>query len=388
MNISRRSLLKSASLGASLPLISSNVFSKLSTDNVSVVEIFLYGGASSAIAEAEFIQSQGISGYSGITLTDNGFWEESGGENLETLLSANRLSLFSIMPWHNSKAHGFCQDYNVLGQAENLPSGTQLIAIGSGGKSLVGRKTGYISTDGELTNPFDKGDLADTITSLYSNLGSSEHQALQLAASSLNSAQTIRDQYANTYESDIGLEILSVLSYIQASDSTVYASIPFGGWDMHSNAFNNYRPKMSNLTAALVAANNQIEDQGKPIVILLRGDFGRNYYINNSNGWDHGDHQIGLLVGGAGSISHIGKSYASALQSDSNTRVYTKPDGSFTTLDPLEVRAFVLETLGVDLNQSISLVQSNTYLGALDFASTTSTTIEEMRSNLNSYTSL
>ena len=145
---------------------------------------------------------------------------------------------------------------------------------------------------------------------------------------------------------------------------------------------------MSGLLAALVQANIQIEQQGKPIVIVVRGDFGRNYYINNSNGWDHGDHQIAILVGGAGAINHLGKSFDSTLNKDSPTRLYTKPSGQYKALDPIELRAFILETLGKSLNNAVADVKTSSYLWSLDFAGTTDVTSTTLKQKLDAYVSI
>lgn len=387
--ISRRSFLKCSGIGLSTTLLPNFALSKLSSNDVSVLEIFLYGGASSAVSEAKLLKDENISGYNNVTLTTNGFWQEAGGDHLETLLTNSRLSLFSLMPWHTSKAHGFCQDYGILGQANLLEQDTDLIAIGNGGKALVGRHKGYISTDANFSNPFDKGDLAKQINSLYAGLSSKPHLEQLTAAANLEKAKAIRDTYIAGYgDSDIGKQIASTLSYMQAESSTVYASIPYGGWDMHSNAFNNYTSRMSGLLAALVQANTQIEQQNKPIVIVIHGDFGRNYYVNNSNGWDHGDHQIAMLVGGQGAINHLGKAFESTINKDSPTRLYTKPSGNYKTLDPIELRAFVLETLGVSLNDAVTKVKDSSYLWSLDFEGTANIAATTLKQKLDAYASL
>lgn len=387
--ISRRSFLKCSGIGLSTTLLPNIAMSKLSSTDVSVLEIFLYGGASSAVSEAKLLKDQSVTGYSNVTLTTNGFWQQAGGDHLETLLAANRLSLFSVMPWHNSKAHGFCQDYGVLAQANLLDTDTKLIAIANGSKALVGRHKGYISTDADFSNPFDKGDLAKEINSVYAGLTSKPHQEQQTAAATLEQAKVIRDSYIADYgDSDIGKQIASTLSYMQTETSAVYAAIPYGGWDMHSNAFNSYTSRMTGLLAALEAANNQIEKQGKPIVIVVRGEFGRNYYLNNANGWDHGDHQIAMLVGGAGYINHLGKSFESTLNQDSNTRLYTKPSGNYKVLDPIEIRAFILETLGLSLNAAVDKVSTSSYLWSLDYTGTTNVSSETLKQKLQAYASI
>ena len=86
-----------------------------------------------------------------------------------------------------------------------LETNTNLIAIGDGGKALVGRHKGYISTDADFSNPFDKGDLAKQINNLYAGLSSIPHQEQLTAATNLNNAKSIRDTYIAGYgSSDIG----------------------------------------------------------------------------------------------------------------------------------------------------------------------------------------
>ena len=89
--ISRRSFLKCSGVGLTTSLLPNFALSKLSSSDVSVLEIFLYGGASSAVAEAKLLKDENISGYNNVTLTTNGFWQEAGGDHLETLLAQKPL---------------------------------------------------------------------------------------------------------------------------------------------------------------------------------------------------------------------------------------------------------------------------------------------------------
>lgn len=377
MSLTRRTFLKglATGIGASmLPLsFSSRLFAAGQT--YSVIEVFLYGGASSAVSELKVLADANVMGYTANnkTQTSNGFWNNAGGVALENLISKNRLTMISVVPWHSSKAHDFAQSYGTLGQASNIPDSIAFAAVGDGGKALVGRNQGYFPFDSSLSNPYVKGAEEASILDLYSKQNSRIHTDFVSAGQTITQAQTLKTNFEgsnnNLNTSNIAQQLRAAVALIQSQNKTHFISIPLGGWDMHSNSDNQYIPQMKNLLEGVQAASDMIDQAGLPIVIVVRGDFGRNYHYNDSNGWDHGDHQIMLLAGGGGFVNHKGKYFESTLDGVdiTSTRVYSKPTGNYPVLDLSEARVLQLELMGVTVEESVQKVANNSFMWSLSF---------------------
>ncbi|WP_176330161.1 DUF1501 domain-containing protein [Oceanospirillum sanctuarii] len=395
MSISRRSFLKGTAgvIGAGLLPWSFSSKVLAASQTYSVIEVFLYGGASSAVSELGMLKASEVPGFNvnSKTATTNGFWQESGGDVLEDLLTRNRLTQLSVVPLHSSKAHDFSQSYGTLGQASDIPDSIALAATGDGAKAFAGRKSGYFPFDANLQNVFTRSgwryevkDNPDDTTQnefsplldLYAAQGSQIHTDFTAAGAQLDQARTIKENYENSQansffqNNDIGNQLRAAVALIQSQNKTHYISMPYGGWDMHSNSDDQYTTRMSSLLRGVHTASEMIDQSGLPIVIVLRGDFGRNYRYNDSNGWDHGDHQVMLIAGGAGMMNHYGKYFSSKFDEDTDlngTRIYSKPTGDYPVLDLSEVRALQLELMGVSVSESVSKVAANSFMWSLDF---------------------
>lgn len=377
-SISRRNFLK-GSMGllaiSALPVcFSSRVLAASHT--YSVIEVFLYGGASSAVSELKTLTEANVSGYSNKTQTSRGFWQEAGGDVLENLLNQNRLTQLSVVPLHSSKAHDFSQSYGTLGQAADIPNNIALAATDDGAKAFVGRQQSYFPFNRNLSNPYVRDDESyNDLLSLYQGTGSTIHQEFLAAADQLEQARILKENFeansSNPYmeDSDIGDKLRSAVALIQSQNKTHYVSIPYGGWDMHSNADGQYRNNMRSLLQGVHTASQMIDQSGIPVVIVIRGDFGRNYHYNDSNGWDHGDHQIMLLAGGGGYMSHYGQYYSSTLADADlmSSRIYSKPSGDYPVLDLSDVRTLQLELMGVPVDESVAKVADNSFIWSLSF---------------------
>lgn len=395
MSISRRSFLKGTAGILAAGMLPASFSSKIlaASNTYSVIEVFLYGGASSAVSELAMLKNAGAPGFTSDNKkkSANGFWLESGGDVLEDLLTQNRLTQLSIVPLHSSKAHGFSQSYGTLGQAADIPDTIALAATGDGGKAFAGRKQGYFPFDQGLQNVFTrtgwpyeiKEDDYNSVVDLYKQQESTIHTEFSSAGAQLDQARAIKSNYEanqnNSFyrDNDIGNQLRAAVALIQSQNKTHYISMPYGGWDMHSNSDDQYTSRMTNLLRGVHTASEMIDQSGMPIVIILRGDFGRNYRYNDSNGWDHGDHQIMLIAGGGGFMNHYGKHFASGFDDGTDlngTRIYSKPTGDYPVLDLSEVRALQLELMGVSVNESVSKVAANSFMWSLSFPSKDSPT--------------
>ncbi len=403
MSISRRSFLKGTAgvIGAGLLPWSFSSRVLAASQTYSVIEVFLYGGASSAVSELGMLKASEVPGFNvnSKTVTTNGFWQESGGDVLEDLLTRNRLTQLSVVPLHSSKAHDFSQSYGTLGQASDIPDSIALAATGDGAKAFAGRKSGYFPFDGNLSeNAFSRSgwryeirdedyekevegqlktfnDFQD-ILDLYTQRNSDIHSQFITTRDQVSLAKTIKSNYETNQNNnffqnnDIGNQLRAAVALIQSQNKTHYISMPYGGWDMHSNSDDQYTSRMSSLLRGVHTASEMIDQSGLPIVIVLRGDFGRNYRYNDSNGWDHGDHQVMLIAGGAGMMNHYGKHFSSKFDEDTDlngTRIFSKPTGDYPVLDLSEVRALKLELMGVSVSESVSKVAANSFMWSLDF---------------------
>jgi len=95
--------------------------------NAQTIIIYMYGGASSLAGNITNIteinrhsQSDYYNYFRGITPTENGFWKEAGGEDLEKMLSNGDMSVYrtcysEVREKAGNKAHGVCTEQNQKG---------------------------------------------------------------------------------------------------------------------------------------------------------------------------------------------------------------------------------------------------------------------------------
>ncbi len=136
----RRSFLKTISIvAAGLLLPQSRAFAAVNFNNVAfdaniyhanaaqTIMVFLYGGASELagnLSNIEAIKAASQSSYdnyfNGISVTQNGFWQEAGGSIMESLIAASDLNVFrtcfsQIREDADNRSHGSCVSQNQRG---------------------------------------------------------------------------------------------------------------------------------------------------------------------------------------------------------------------------------------------------------------------------------
>ena len=99
------------------------------------IMIFMYGGASSLggnLTNLEEIKSKSQSSYEryfrGLTLTENGCWQEAGGVHMEEMMAAGDMTLFrscysQVREEEDNKAHGVCTAQNQKGSFDENRGG-------------------------------------------------------------------------------------------------------------------------------------------------------------------------------------------------------------------------------------------------------------------------
>jgi len=136
--LSRRTMLKAGMAGLAagfLPMPArANEQSQVIFDNAlyeqnsaQVIMIFMYGGPSALSGNMTNIeeiyqhsQSRYQDYFQGLTVTENGFWQEAGGASMERLLASGDLSVYrtcysQIREDENNRAHGLCTEQNQKG---------------------------------------------------------------------------------------------------------------------------------------------------------------------------------------------------------------------------------------------------------------------------------
>lgn len=342
-----------------------------------VISIFLYGGPSELggnltnMAEIN-AQSQNKydtrleAGKQNTFVTANGFWgggdNGAGGETMERMLSANRLSVYRTVNRvkDDSKAHRpsiFSNLTGMIGEDDTRPGiATNLAAILSANGVIAGdARFPFVSFEGEslvfsqgdsiilphlkpvtLTENFDNpyvrsqnrfADKAETgIEDLAKAISGGQGPRFEKAALALTKRAEVATfitglatrvktptlptdpddatktlAYPNT---NFGNRLKAAAILAIESPETLFISLGsggLGGWDDHDSATGSYTQRLRELMSALEVAAKHFDAVGKNNVIInVFGDFGRNANLNNSLGWDHGNNQNLYTVSGNG----------------------------------------------------------------------------------------
>ena len=172
--------------------------------------------------------------------------------------------------------------------------------------------------------------------------------------------------YPNTV---FGNALKSAVSLLLMNPDTLFVSVNGGGvgWDDHNIAISAYTARMDGLMAALsVAAKHLSLAARNDIVINVFGDFGRNAYINDSLGWDHGNNQTFYTLGGSAvrippttaqptPPATLGKIVGSTRVINGGVnRVFTTPATDSYQFEPFAIAASVYRYFGVQNPQLLT----------------------------------
>lgn len=133
-----------------------------------------------------------------------------------------------------------------------------------------------------------------------------------------------------------------------------------GGWDDHNAALAEYPARMRDLMASLeVAVKHMNLTNRDNIIINVYGEFGRNVNLNGSIGWDHGNNQNLMTLGGKGVPGRsLGKIVGKTERiGDSGVnRQFTSPTSDSYQAEPFSVASSIYSYFGV---QNVNVISDD-----------------------------
>lgn len=343
-----------------------------------------------------------------VTVTANGFWEQAGGAILENLLASDDLTVYRTIYRRkdNSRAHGRSISQNLKGAlnpdgpgiAANLaailhrhgavdPASDLFPFVSLEGDAEIFQTSDLqidgglrpIALDGRtLSNPYQQRvnpnlnttnddrleALAGNVTAHHvrSRPGSTDfRRAAEFFSRRRGVANFIENMRALplpggvTYPANnpLGDRLRSALTIAINNPGTRFISVGdggIGGWDAHSDAIGTYTNNMTRVMQALQAAVQHMRAAGQDnrIVINVFGDFGRNVNLNNSRGWDHGNNQNLLTLGGK-TFRRLGRVEGRTVLTGTaaNNRLFTAPASGSVEYEPFAIASTVYQMFGV-----------------------------------------
>jgi hypothetical protein len=389
-----------------------NFSHSLYTDNnAQTIIVYLYGGPSELAGNLTNLseintKSQNAYPLNSMTVTTNNFWNEAGGDIMESLLSNKQMNLFRTCyrTVDNLKAHGECTSQAQRGKAS--VNGAGIIAnIASilfhkdaitepTGNDDIGKSIPFVTMEGESTffieedldlNPFLKavafgsgsdnpykrdgsfsnhiinqdtnttvGEMMDTIAQKINNQGKikeafDKRVILEKFTDEINHLELpsgVTYPENNIFADRLQLA-MKLLIHNPHTKIVSMGSPGLGGWDDHSNAIRRYTDRMQDLMNAIDAAVSHMEAENRSnINIVVFGEFGRNVNYNNSEGWDHGNNQNVYWFGGSDYMNHLGIVGETEVVGTGN-RLYTKPTSSSPTFQVFSIAATLYKMYGI-----------------------------------------
>jgi hypothetical protein len=167
-------------------------------------------------------------------------------------------------------------------------------------------------------------------------------------------AQTIPDLGADAYptNSTFASRLASSIKVMSANPDTKVITMNtggLGGWDDHNDA-RNYVTRCEDLYKTLKASMAHLKALGKEenISIMVFAEFGRNVNLNSALGWDHGNLQNFLVLGGKKYFNHRGVVGTTKVDSSGAiNRLYLKPQDDSYSFEPLSIAATFYKAFGI-----------------------------------------
>ena len=150
-------------------------------------------------------------------------------------------------------------------------------------------------------------------------------------------AQSVRDAYGNTA---FGRGCLMARRLVEVG--VPFVEVDLGGWDTHSDNFNQLATKLPEMDQAMAALVADLSERGMldQVALLWMGEFGRTPRINGNTGRDHWARSWSAVVGGAG----FQRGIAVGKTNSDGTEVETTPYSSE------DLMATVLQSIGISLD--------------------------------------
>lgn len=343
-----------------------------------------------------------------VTVTANGFWQQAGGAIMEDLVTNRRMSVYRTIHRRkdNSRAHGRSISQNLKGAlnpdgpgiAANLAAILHRHGVVDPGNDLFP----FVSLEGDgeifqtsdlrlasglrpvaldgrnLGNPYEQRantnlsgansnrleDLANSISAMHAQQRSTDRD-LQRTAEFFQRRRSVSNFISNlrtlplpggvNYPANNPLadRLRSAMQIAVNNPTTRFISVGnggIGGWDAHSDAIGTYTTNMTRVAEALRAASDHMRATGTEnrIVINVYGDFGRNVNLNNSRGWDHGNNQNLLTLGGT-AFRRLGRVEGRTTLTGSarNNRLFTVPASGSVEYEPFAIASTIYQMFGV-----------------------------------------
>ncbi|MEQ9364583.1 MAG: DUF1501 domain-containing protein [Leptospirales bacterium] len=343
-----------------------------------------------------------------VSVTANGFWEQAGGGIMEELIANRRMSVYRTIHRRkdNSRAHGRSISQNLKGGlnpdgpgiAANLASVLHRHGVVDPGRDLFP----FVSLEGDgeifdtadlqltaglrpvaldgrsLSNPYEQransnlsSANSDRLEDLANAMGARQVQQrptytdLQRTAEFFQRRRSVSNFIANlrnlplpggvSYPANNPMadRLRSAMQIAVNNPTTRFISVGnggIGGWDAHSDAVSTYTANMTRVMEALRAAAAHMRATGTDnrIVINVYGDFGRNVNLNNSRGWDHGNNQNLLTLGGT-AYRRLGRVEGRTVLTGSaeRNRLFTAPANGSVEYEPFAIASTVYQMFGV-----------------------------------------
>jgi hypothetical protein len=373
-----------------------------------VLAIFFSGGSSQLagnLTNYDDIKRLSESSYPNITITENGFWSDAGGVEMEEMLKNNQLSLVRTIfrEKSNTRSHGVQTSQNQRGSLDDMKSGffTDILYIlnkkgaisensvmpslsFTGGTPEIFQRgdlelqphLNFASIDSNLNNPYSMKEnklipeggeatlqsLADRVNALLSG-----EPLFKKANSNFLKKRELNEFVSSISEKEVGVEfpnnsygntLKSALKMMIHNPDSKLSFIEFSGWDDHSGAINNYKNRMSSIFQSLKSGVEYLKaENNQNISIWIFTEFGRNVNLNKSLGWDHGN-IFNLFVAGnnptylnMGKI--IGETEIFKTDLDGN-RVYMRPTENSEKHEPFAIASTIEQIFGIKNPESLT----------------------------------
>jgi hypothetical protein len=219
---------------------------------------------------------------------------------------------------------------NMRVRGITLPQGFSLDDLAKRDKLLKGFDRGFKGLD-------EKGNIVEGLDAFH-------QQALDILRSDrtkkafdlASEKESVRSMYgANPF----GQGALAARRLIEAG--VRFVSISTGGWDTHSQNFNNLKTRLlPNLDTTLSALIKDLDDHGMldSTIVMCAGEFGRTPKINKNSGRDHWARSMACVLAGGG----LKRGYAHGTTDASGMAPATDP------VTPDDVASTIFTQLGID----------------------------------------
>jgi uncharacterized protein (DUF1501 family) len=370
-------------------------------NNPQIFAIFLPGGSSQLagnLTNFTDIKRLSESSYPTLSITENGFWSDAGGDYMEEMLANNQLSVVRTIfrgEESNTRSHGIQIVQNQTGSLNQTKSGffsdilylldkngaisednvMPSLTFTGGTPEILKRGDltldpylNFASIDSNLDNPYamiDNRYLEDgedaTLQALADRSNAlSENTLFHKASDNFLKKSELSDFVDQIAEAEVSVDfpndtygntIQSALKMMIHNPDSRLSFAEFGGWDDHSGAINNYKRRINSLFAAVKAGVDYLKaEENKTISIWIFTEFGRNVNLNKSLGWDHGNIFNLFVAGNETSYLNMGKIIGETeiFKPDlEGNRVYMRPTESSEQHEPFAIASTIEKIFGI-----------------------------------------